>query len=81
MMSSGMEPLSMTPRDTHDARVRTAEADGRFDPASLRLPAGASRIAERILDGLFFIGLIGAGILLSGLAARLLFGPSVIAAL
>lgn len=71
----------MTRRDMHDARVRTAEADGRFDPGSLRLPASASRIAARVLDGLFFIGLIGAGILVSGLAARLLFGPSVVAGL
>jgi hypothetical protein len=71
----------MAPRDTRDAQVRTAQADGRFHGAPLRLPASASRIAARVLDGLIFIGLIALGILLSGFAARLLFGPSVTAVL
>ncbi len=70
----------MARRDTHDAQARTAQADDRFAPP-LQLPASASRIAARVLDGLIFIGLIGLGILLSGFAARLLFGPSVTAGL
>lgn len=60
----------MTPHDTFEASARSP---GRSQDA----PSRVTLVSARILEYLIFAGLIGAGILLSGLAARFLFGSSV----
>jgi hypothetical protein len=66
----------MTRRDIYDAR---SHADQRDQPSPLSL--AASRILARVLEYASIVAIIGAGILVAGLLARFLFGPSVTVAL
>jgi hypothetical protein len=70
-----MGAVTMTRRDIYETG-----ADG-IRRGSSRFALEANRILSRLVEYLSLIGLIGAGILVAGLAARLAFGPSVSAAL
>jgi len=62
----------MTRRDTFEANARSPDAERPQDA-----PSRLTLISARILEYLTLAGLIGAGILLAGLAASFLFGSSV----